>query len=318
MWGYLNLITGHYMRLVYILVVSIFVSFTSPLYSQNIYEWTDENGVKYYSNTEAGVPEQYRKDSNSVELGNDYNIGNDSAGQGYGMYDMPVDTFQGMGQVFKIPFTAFAGNARRIIVPVTINNSVTANFALDTGSPGMIISEGLAKKLGLYEQGSGMLLSVASGIGGQVTVMRTIVDEVSIGGAKESFVPAVITSAMSDAFEGLIGMDFMGNYSISIDNVNKYIVLQQNPGGENHPAGHNWQWWQNSFAEFRTYQQEWKQLSELVNEWEKDSRVNTSMAGGDVAKLKSLASWQYEESTKLLQRLERYAQQHNVPQSWRN
>ncbi len=318
MWGFFNLITGHSMHLVYILVASILISFTSPVYSLDIYEWTDENGVKHYSNTEAGVPEQYRKDSNSVELGDDYNIGNDPAGQDYGVYDVPMDTLQGMGQVFKIPFKAFEGNARRIIVPVTINNSVTANFALDTGSPGMIISEGLAKKLGLYEQGSGMLLSVASGIGGQVTVMRTIVDEFSLGGAKESFVPAVITSSMSDAFEGLIGMDFMGNYSISIDNVNKYIILQQNPGGENYPAGHSRQWWHNSFAEFRTYQQEWKKISELINEWEKNTRVNTSMAGGDVAKLKSLASWQYEESTKLFQRLQRYAQQHNVPHNWRN
>ena len=90
----------------------------------------------------------------------------------------------------------------------------------------MIISEGLAKKLGLYENDSGMLMSVASGIGGQVTVMRTIIDEVQMGGATESFVPAIITSSMSNAFEGLIGMDFMANYSISIGPVGAVKIIE--------------------------------------------------------------------------------------------
>jgi len=162
-----------------------------------------------------------------------------------------------------------------------------------------------------------MLMSVASGIGGQVTVMRTIIDEVQMGGATESFVPAIITSSMSNAFEGLIGMDFMANYSISIDNVNNFIILQQNPGTSNLPAGHSKNWWRRSFAEFRTYQKEWQRISNLINDWERKSRLNIDMTDNDVKKLKNLAVWQYQESSKLLQRLERYAQQNNVPQNWR-
>ena len=319
MWGVRNIILLRSINFILIVLsVLTLLIFLDPVYSLDIYEWTDEKGVKHYSNTEAGVPEKYRKKSNSVEFEGNHNVGSEPEYNSYENADEIINTYQGTGQFYKIPFTAYEGGARRIIVPVTINNTVTAQLALDTGSPGMIISEGLAKKLGLYENDSGMLMSVASGIGGQVAVMRTIIDEVQMGGATESFVPAIITSSMSNAFEGLIGMDFMANYSISIDNVNNFIILQQNPRSSNLPAGHSKNWWRRSFAEFRSYQKEWQRVSDLINDWERKSRLNIDMTDNDVKKLKNLDIWQYHESSKLLQRLERYAQQNNVPQNWRN
>ncbi|NIP38532.1 MAG: DUF4124 domain-containing protein [Candidatus Dadabacteria bacterium] len=319
MWGFYNRISIRSSLLtVFVLSLFTFPFLINPANSQNIYEWTDEKGVKHYSNTEAGVPEKYRKDSNSLEFDKDYNIGNQPEYKDYQDSSGVINTFRGSGEVYKIPFKAYEGSARRIIVPVRINNAVTAELALDTGSPGMVISEGLAKRLGLYENDSGLLLSVASGIGGQVNVMRTIIDKVAIGGATENFVPTVITSSMSKAFEGLIGMDFMGNYSISIDNVNNFIVLQPNPGSTNLPAGHSENWWRRSFAEFRIYKQEWEKISELLDEMERKSRINFNMTETDFKKLQELAVWQHTESSKLLQRLERYAQQNNVPQNWRN
>lgn len=319
MWGYSDNLFPKSISFV-MLAISLFtfLFLIGSSSSQNIYEWTDEKGVKHYSNTEAGVPEQYRNKSNTVEFEGNYNVVSEPDYNYYENTDEIINTFQETGQVYKIPFTAYEGAARRIIVPVTINSTVTAQLAIDTGSPGMIISEGLAKKLGLYENDSGMLMSVASGIGGQVTVMRTIIDKVQMGGATENFVPAIITSSMSNAFEGLIGMDFMANYSISIDNVNNFIILQQNPGGSDLPAGHSKNWWRKSFAEFRSYQKEWQRIKDLINDWERKSRLNIDMTDNDVKKLKNLAIWQYQESSKLLQRLERYAQQNNVPQNWRN
>jgi hypothetical protein len=319
MWGVRNIILQRSINFILIILsVLTVLIFLDPAYSLDIYEWTDEKGVKHFSNTEARVPEQYRNKSNSVEFKGNYNVVSEPDYNYYENTDEIINTFQETEQVYKIPFIAYEGGARRIIVPVTINSTVTAQLAIDTGSPGMIISEGLAKKLGLYENDSGMLMSVASGIGGQVAVMRTIIDKVQMGGATENFVPAIITSSMSNAFEGLIGMDFMANYSISIDNVNNFIILQQNPVGSDLPAGHSKNWWRRSFAEFRTYQKEWQRIKDLINDWERKSRLNIDMTDNDVKKLKNLAIWQYQESSKLLQRLERYAQQNNVPQNWRN
>ena len=65
-------------------------------------------------------------------------------------------------------------------------------------------------------------------------------------------------------------------------------------------------------------QKEWQRVGNLINDWEKKSRLNINMTDNDVKKLKNLAVWQYQESTKLLQRLETYAHQNDVPQNWRN
>ncbi|NIS09339.1 MAG: hypothetical protein GWO07_11370 [Candidatus Dadabacteria bacterium] len=61
-----------------------------------------------------------------------------------------------------------------------------------------------------------------------------------------------------------------------------------------------------------------EKVSELLNEMERKSRINLNMTDSEVKDLKNLALWQHQESTKLLQRLERYAQQNDVPQNWRN
>jgi len=293
--------------------------FSNIALSKDIYKWVDENGVTHFSNTEAGVPEKFKADDNAVRFKGYHNIGRDS---NYN-YEEPttehLQDYQFNGEGYLIPFTAYEGSARRIIVPVTLNNSVTANFALDTGSPGMIISSAMAKRLGLYENDSGMLLSVARGIGGQVAVMRTIIDEVQIGGAKETFVPASITpDSMSKSFEGLIGMDFMGNYSISIDNINNFIVLRENIDNSDMPAGHSQKWWKNTFKEFKAYRDGWFNLSELIRNQTRNSIFNIDLGNKDIKKLQELVEWQYQESTKLLNRLESYAREHEVPNHWRN
>ena len=41
---------------------------------------------------------------------------------------------------YEIPFEAYEGAAKRIIISVTFNDSVTAPMMLDTGAPGMLIS----------------------------------------------------------------------------------------------------------------------------------------------------------------------------------
>lgn len=302
-----------------ILIVLLFTLLSQKnAFSKEIYRWIDKDGNVFYSNTEAGVPEEYNNEDNSLKFQNNINVMGEDYENNSGTYqdDTPNEGLTGNG-IYRIKFNAFEGGARRIIVPVTFNNSVTAQLALDTGSPGLVISSKLAKKLGLYENDSGMLMSFAKGVGGQVTVMRTIIDEIQLGGATESFVPAIITNSMSDSFEGLIGMDFMSKYSISIDNVNHYLVLKANSDSSNYPAGHSPSWWKNTFREFNAYRDEWQRISGIIEDWENSSLVNINMAGNDVKKLKDLAQWQYQESTKLLNRLESYARQHEVPQQWR-
>jgi hypothetical protein len=73
---------------------------------------------------------------------------------------------------FEVPYQASEGSARRVIVPVTFNDRVTVPMALDTGSPGMVVSFGLAARLGLFSADKGTLVVEASGIGGTARPAR--------------------------------------------------------------------------------------------------------------------------------------------------
>jgi len=117
-------------------------------------------------------------------------------------------------KVFTVPYQPLEGSARRIIVPVTLNGSVTARMALDTGAPGMVISERLAQRLGVFERDDEKLIISASGIGGTVPAILTIVDTARIGQVEDRFIPTQVTSLPDMAFEGLIGMDFRPNVSV--------------------------------------------------------------------------------------------------------
>jgi hypothetical protein len=174
---------------------------------------------------------------------------------------------------------------------------------LDTGAPGLVIFSTLAGKLGIFGNDEGKVLAAAGGIGGNTPAIRTFIDRVQVGGAKDSFIPAtIIDSIPTHAFEGLIGMDFMSKYSMKIDSVKRVVVFEELSPDPNSPGGHNEQWWRGLFKEFHALRAEWR----------------SHAAQGDRNNQESqLAIRQMKETDKLISKLDRYASQHSVPQAWR-
>jgi hypothetical protein len=71
-----------------------------------------------------------------------------------------------------------ARDAKRVIILIRINNSLTVPMALDKGATGMLISVGLAEKLGVYKKDEGKLLVYARGIGKPVPAIITVIDTI--------------------------------------------------------------------------------------------------------------------------------------------
>lgn len=210
---------------------------------------------------------------------------------------------------FEVPYTPYEGGARRIILSVTLNNSVTVPMALDTGSPGMIISGALATRLGIFRGDEGKLLVTASGIGGKAPAVLTIIDAVRISGAEDQFVPTIITGRLSDSFEGLVGMDFLANYSIQVDAGRQVVVLTEQPASPRMPGGHDEAWWRSHFRSFARMRSEWKDYREQLNRTQADPQT--------LQRLKNFADSQYREADKLFSKLNGYAIRHSVPMHWR-
>ena len=279
-----------------ILCTSLFV------YSSDFYEWTDENGVKHFADAPDEIPAKYR---NQAKLPKPEQTPKRTVSKGPIAANVAAtaEEQEPLGK-FEVSYEALEGSAKRVIIPVTLNDAVTVPMALDTGSPGMIVSFELAERLGIFSHDGGTLVVAAAGIGGTTPAVLTVIDTVSIEGARSAFVPTTVTESMSPAFQGLIGMDFLSGYEVSIDSKRKVVVFQENPASQDAPGGHDEDWWRAIFERFRSQRDFWKQYAEA--------------AGPNLAsRRKAGVDFQVRESERLLQRLSIYASDHAVPLHWR-
>ncbi|HEY6288370.1 MAG TPA: aspartyl protease family protein [Nitrospiraceae bacterium] len=285
-------------------LVMVLLSFLSSTFAGDLVQWTDENGTLHFSDSMDTVPAKYRRQA-KLEKFKEEKVPQRSRSEGpRADSDRRIPGSQGEKPTlnsYEVPFEAYEGSAQRVIVSVTFNNSVTVPMIIDTGAPGLLISSTLAKKLGVYENDEGKVATKAGGIGGSVSAVRTFIDRVQVGGAKDSFIPATITPSMSPAWEGLIGMDFMSKYSFKIDSAKQVVVFEEIASNPNSPGGHNEKWWRGLFKEFHSLGAAWKNVSQRARSQQEYQ----------------FAIRQTIEADKLLNKLDRHASEHSVPQTWR-
>lgn len=280
-------------------------------FADSFYQWRDESGVAHYADSLSGVPPKYRDQVSEKEFkkkGAKSTVRQNSGSIFQGNRSNAASS-RGRLKRIEIKYKAYEGSARRIIIPVTFNGSVTVPMILDTGAPGLVISPRLANKLGLYDNDEGKLAIRAGGIGGSVPAVLTIINTVSVGEAKDKFVPATITHSISDSFEGLVGMDFLSNFSITIDTRRHILVLAERPSDKNEPAGHDETWWKINFHRFAGMRTAWRNYRDFIK-----ARVGGK---GDMERRLKFAEDQYRQAEKLFRKLDRYASQNSVPTHWR-
>lgn len=265
--------------------------------------------------------ERYIKPSEKTRSFEESSTGDDNSG----LMISPLVNKEGKLKLkrHEVPYKAYEGSAKRIIIPVTFNASVTAYILLDTGATGMLISFGLAERIGILKKDEGNLVESVSGIGGTIPAIFTIVDNIQIDGLEEHFIPTKVSQPLSREFDGLIGMDFVSNYSVQIDTGKHVVVFEELPPRASMPGGHDEYWWRNIFHQFASKRAEWKQLKESLNDIKDPSQPAMAVKTGRRAKavtvgeLRQFAERQYEEADKLLRKLDRYAIHNAVPMEWR-
>ena len=133
---------------------------------------------------------------------------------------IPTASAAGAGKnAVIIPVTLNAGT---IIVPVTFNRTVTANLLLDTGASMTMISRRLASNLALPAIASGAI----SGIGGTISAQIARVDSIKVGDAEVGAMAVAIHDlSRFPRSEGLLGMDFLSRFHLSVDSAKQLLVL---------------------------------------------------------------------------------------------
>jgi predicted aspartyl protease len=283
-------------------LLAILLSMT-PATQAEIYKWIDENGEMHVATSLADVPAKYRDQVTKLKPSTAPAPKSIRAESGSSADEAAEAVIDNSGlQRFEIPYKN-EGSTRRVIIPVKFNERLTVPMALDTGSPGMVISIDLAIDLGLFRRDSGALLTTTGGIGGAAAAISTIVDSLSIAGVKDDFIPTTVIAPISPDFDGLIGMDILANYTMSIDSKNKVVVFQENPPDPDARGGHDETWWRDTFQRFRELRDAWRQIEKRARE--------SGLRSMD------LVEYQARQSERLLQRLEFYASDHSVPRHWR-
>ncbi|HTF99466.1 MAG TPA: aspartyl protease family protein [Nitrospirota bacterium] len=287
----------------------------SPCRAADYYKWMDEHGNLHFSDSLQNIPEKYRKQIEKKEFLDDASPDSESvpapkvisASDAGKQQNKPLKRFE-------VPYKPSEGSAKRVIVDVVLNNSVRAAMAIDTGAPETVISARLAEKIGLFNEDQERLVIRTGGIGGSAPAIRSIVNTIQVGEGKSEFVPIIVISALSKAFEGLLGLDFVSNFSMTIDAKREILIFEEIPLTPDKPGGHDREWWTSHFAEFAESRARWKAYSESLGQSIHDSMQST--ANEDV-KRKAFADVQLQEAEKMLDKLNRYASRHSVPIEWR-
>ena len=300
-----------YLRLWMLLPTAALATSALPAASAgDLVQWTDEKGVLHFSDSLENVPSRYRghikleklkEKEGSEGFRPNLNPAKSEESRAAGPISEPPKPKRNS---YEVPFEAYEGTAQRVIVSVKFNDSVTARMLLDTGAPGLVISPKLANRLGILNGDEGKVVVQSGGIGGRVPAIKTFIDKIQVGEAKDAFIPATVIRSISPSFEGLIGMDFMSKYTFKIDSVKQVLLFEEIESNPDWPAGRPERWWRDRFKELHDLRAAWKQFVPQEH-WHAQYSVG------------KFASQQVAEVDKLVNKLDQYASQNAVPQSWR-
>jgi len=118
------------------------------------------------------------------------------------------------------------GDGKTWTVRATLNGSVQGQFLLDTGATYCVISQGIARRLGLRTSGEHVTVVTANG---QMSVPLVTVRYFDLGSNRARDVKAVVHDSVAPPLDGILGLSFLNNFAYVIDA--KQRVVRLRPGG---------------------------------------------------------------------------------------
>ena len=173
----------------------------------DVYFWVDEKGVQYYTTRLESIPEAYRSTAQSLSL---------PAPPPAPPEIEPTLPKKG---VTKIPFVP----GSRILVSVKINGSGPVTLVLDTGADRTLISPAALSQLGVSTQGA--YRGVLQGVTGATNAEAVWVASIEVGEAKAGPLLVIAHDAGLSGADGLLGRDFLANFSVTIDSKQRVVTL---------------------------------------------------------------------------------------------
>ena len=136
--------------------------------------------------------------------------------------------FNKMKEDFSSSFVQYTQDDSSIIVPVLLNNSLKAEFVVDTGASIVMLSDHIAHRLGITTDQRVKYLSITLGDGREVNAFPVVLNNIKVGDAEVDNVrAAVLIDSTNVDFDGLLGMSFLENFAVKIDGKSKKLILEE-------------------------------------------------------------------------------------------
>jgi len=182
---------------------------TTPVHAQFI-RYFDEGGTPHYVEGMDSVPERYRSSASPL---------------GYRNAPAPPPTKPGENPAVPRGATILRYTpGQPIMVNVRINGSASATLLLDTGADRTLISPRALAAAGVSltrPVASGMM----SGVTGSDRMDYVVVNSLEIGEARVGRMPVAAYEMPRARGDGLLGRDFLDQFSVSIDSARGEVTL---------------------------------------------------------------------------------------------
>ncbi|MFH1771910.1 MAG: retropepsin-like aspartic protease [Candidatus Omnitrophota bacterium] len=125
----------------------------------------------------------------------------------------------------------YSNTSGGIVVNALLDRSVRANFLVDTGATHTTISSDIARRLGRSPEKDTAYFFATVADGRKAKAYPLILESLRVGGVEmQNVEAAVLEGQESLGVDGLLGMNFLGNFVMEIDSKsNKLILKEFNP-----------------------------------------------------------------------------------------
>lgn len=218
------------------LLAVLFLWAVAPSGEAGFYSWKDENGKTHFTDDASQIPEKYRKGAEGLRRHRDLKSSTKSGRA------QPSGAGES-GNEIVVPLIPTGSGGFMVETEV---NGTQVTLVLDTGASLVSLSREASRKIGL-DTGSRTPKMNFSTANGTVWEPITALDSIKVGGAESILVEASIHRNLG-RLDGLLGMTFLGDYKMEIDQENSQMILRHvAQAGEMFWGGKPGSWWKKRF-----------------------------------------------------------------------
>jgi len=192
-----------------IVLLFVFAIRPNPAPAIEFYRWVDQNGVVHFTDDFHDIPDQQRAKVERIQ-------GIESPKNQPPPASSPTKAsvpFEKQGQV--------------IIVEATLNKKTAAKFVVDTGASYTVISSATAKELSIDTDQNTQPVTFQTA-NGMIQAPLVSLQSITVGGMEINNLTAAVHDVVPDGkVFGLLGLNFLGNFRMDIDNQNGLLHLEK-------------------------------------------------------------------------------------------